>query len=143
MRIVRICAGGSEHNSLGYIWKPIDPLPAPSLCDSDIAALYQLQRESFTPTSTIRIAPTNGHLIAIRVYSQLGARAGINAIQFVYDTGLEPLWGCADDAASLSFFLDKEERLIEATIYKVGSVVYHIQVRRHTCYQCQKLTLIF
>jgi hypothetical protein len=130
MRIVRICAKSLE-DDLGHIlWSPVYPLPAPSLSGGDIAALSDLQKETFAPLSAMRIEPTDGCLIAIRVYSQLGSRAGINAIQFVYDTGLEPLWGCADDAASLSFFLDKHERVIEVTVYKTESVVYHVQVSR-------------
>ena len=132
MRIVRICSGSLEHDGLGHIlWEPIYPLPCPSLSSSDIAALYNLQRESFTALSTIQIEPASGDLTAIRVYSQLGIHAGINAIQFVYDSGHEPLWGCADDTASLSFFLDKEERIIEVTVYEIGSVVRHVQVSRH------------
>ena len=133
MRIVRICAGSLEQDGLGHIlWEPVYPLPSPSLSGGDISALYELQQESFAPLSTMRIEPKNGDLTVIRVYSQLGIRAGINAIQFIYDTGFAPLWGCADDAASLSFFLDKEERILEVTVYKIGSVVCHVQVGLRT-----------
>ncbi|KAF4637822.1 hypothetical protein G7Y89_g243 [Cudoniella acicularis] len=129
IRIVRICIEIPEHESLDYIlWTPPYPLSTPSMCKGDIAALYGLQRESFAPASTICIKPENGLLIAIKVYSPLGYCAGITSIQFIYDTGLESTWGSVDeDAASLTFFLDGAEQVVKVTVYKIDSLVCHLQ----------------
>lgn len=80
------------------------------------------------PASTLNIDSTRGCLTGIKVYSQLGVHAGISGIQFIYDSGLGILWGCADDAASLAFFLVEAERLEKIITYKIYSTVYHIEV---------------
>ncbi|KAF4637138.1 hypothetical protein G7Y89_g928 [Cudoniella acicularis] len=129
MRIVRISIENREHNKLNNVlWVPLYPSFVPSLHEKDIAALYQLQRQFFAPASFISIEPENGRLIAITVYSPIGRGAGVTGIRFIYDTGLESMWGSADDAASLAFFLDRSERLIGVSIYKVGTVVCHLKV---------------
>ena len=126
---MRICASGLEQANLDHIlWKHPRPLLTPYLCDGDIAGLYNLQKGSFAPASTLCIEASRGHLMGIRVYCQAGSRASINGIQFVYDSGPAAIWGCSDDAVSLALFLDKEEHIVEVTVFKVGSVVYHVQV---------------
>lgn len=127
--MVRICVEGLEEYTLDdIVWQPPFSLPAVSLHKSDIVALHKLQRASFAPASTLCIKPMNGHLTVIKVHSALGWHAGINAVQLVYDTGLEIPWGYADDTASLSFFLDKAERLTKVIVYKIGPLVQHVQV---------------
>lgn len=133
MRIVRVCGLGLEQANLDQaLWKLPRPSSIPYLCDSDITTLHKLQREQFAPASTVHIDPINGHLEAIKVYSQLGFGAGINGMQFVYDTGLVTSWGYVEDSVSIPFFLDKTERIVEVTVYQMDSKVRHIQVRRHT-----------
>lgn len=137
MRIVRVCVEveGIGPDSLNHIlWKPPPPLPVPYMCGSDVLALYELQKESFAPASSLHIEPANGPLVGVKVFSQLGLHAGINGIQFMYGTGPGTLWGYSDDSASLSFFLDKTERITEVTVYRTGSKVYHVQVSLHACY---------
>ena len=63
-------------------------------------------------------------------------------MQFVYDNGLGALWGCADDAASLAFFLSKAERIEKIIVYKMDSVAYHVEVRRPYHYSCDIVMLI-
>lgn len=129
MRIVRIGGEGIEPDRLDHIlWKPPHPWFVPSLCGSDISALCELQKKSFAPASSLHIEPAKGSLITIKVFSQLGSYAGINAIQFVYNSGARTLWGSTNSSASLSFFLDKTERVTEVTVYKIGSIVYHVKV---------------
>lgn len=135
MRIVRIGAEGIEPDGLDHIlWKPPHPVSVPSLSGSDMSALCELQKKSFAPASSLHMEPEKGSLIAIRVFSQLGSHAGINAIQFVYSTGPGTPWGSTDSSASLSFFLDKTERVTQVTIYKIGSIVHHIQVSYYMDY---------
>jgi len=99
-----------------------------SMYEDDISALYNLQRESFAPASTLHIELENGQLIAIGVYALLRQLAGITGIRFVYDEGIESMWGSDYNAASLVFFLDRAERLVKVTGYKIGSLVCHLQV---------------
>ncbi len=96
----------------------------------DITALHYLQSESFAPASTLCIEPENGHVVAIQVYAPLGYYTGITGIRFVYDTGMESMWGSDYDAASLSFFLDSDcvEHLVKVRVYKIDSLVCHLQV---------------
>jgi hypothetical protein len=141
MRIVRVCAEGLEQDSLNHVlWTSAPPVHTPYLCGSDILELRKLQTQSFVPASSLHIDPANGCLVAIKVYSKLGPCAGINAIQFLYDTGREQLWGCADDAASLTFFFDETERIIEVNVYKTGSIVCHVQVSRPRYMSSAKLS---
>lgn len=99
--------------------------------EKDIAALYQLQRQAFTPASYICIEPKNGHLIAIIICSQLGLEAGITGIRLCYSTGVENSWGLVDSTASLAFFLREGESLTKVDVYKTGSVVRHLRVGLH------------
>lgn len=129
MRIVRICVEALEQDTLDdVLWEPPFPSLAPSMHRVDIDALHKLQRETFAPASELRTQSTNGQMVVIKVHSPLGHCAGINAIEFVYNTGHATYWGCAADATSLAFFLDRAERLVKVTVYKIGSVVYHVQV---------------
>lgn len=98
------------------------------MLDDDIVALHELQNNSFTPASTLYIKPENGNLIAIKVYSPLGFCAGIRGIEFIYDTGIRSTWGSDYDTASLSFFLCDTEHVVRIKVYKINSVVYHLQV---------------
>jgi hypothetical protein len=112
----------------GILWTPPCPSPAPVIHEDDIAALYKMQSQSFSPASFHCVDPEKGSLAMIKVYSPLGSSAGITGIGFVYHTGTESLWGSADDAASLAFFLDQAERLARITVYKINSLVCHLQV---------------
>jgi len=96
--------------------------------DEDITALHNLQSESFAPASTLYIKPENGRVVAIKIYAPLGLNTGITGIRFVYDTGIESMWGSDYDAASLSFFLDGREHIVNVKVYKVDSLVCHLQV---------------
>ncbi|TGO12319.1 hypothetical protein BTUL_0090g00100 [Botrytis tulipae] len=53
--------------------------------------------------------------------------AGIRDIEFIYNTGIRSTWGADYDAASVSFFLQDFEHLAKFVVYKVNSVVYHLQ----------------
>jgi hypothetical protein len=75
------------------------------------------------------VDPEKGSLVALKVYSRLGYRAGITSVGFVDDIGAERVWGSTDKAASLVFFLSKAERLVRVTVYKIDSLVYHLQVQ--------------
>ncbi|KAL5330349.1 hypothetical protein ACEPPN_003876 [Leptodophora sp. 'Broadleaf-Isolate-01'] len=97
----------------------------PTIYEGDIAALHEVQRESFAPVSTLCIAPANGQLIGLKVYSALGSSAGVTGIGFLYDEGVEDTLGSADNA-SLAFFLDGE-RLIKVTAYRSGSLICHLE----------------
>jgi hypothetical protein len=96
--------------------------------DDDITALHNLQSESFAPASMLCIKPENGRVVVIKVYAPLGWCTGITGIGFVYDTGIESMWGSDYDAASLSFFLGREEHLVNVRVYKINSLVCHLQV---------------
>ncbi len=93
-----------------------------------MAALHQLQRHCFAAASFISIEPEDGRLIAITVYSPMGRCASVTGIRSIYDTRLEAIWGSTNNAASLTFFLDGAERLIEISAYKVGTAVCHLKV---------------
>lgn len=136
MRIVRIYGENIPKNRpqdilRDALWEPPYPTSAPVLHKADIAALHKFQQRSFVPASIMRIEPENGPLTAIHVYSQLGFRAGINGMRFVYNKGRSTLWGCATNAASLSFFIDEAEILVGVSVYKDSSdsQVQHVQVR--------------
>src|ERR1700710_118273 len=100
----------------------------PSMVEDDITALHNLQSKSFAPASTLSIRPENGHLVGIKVYAPLGPCTGITGIRFVYNTGIESMWGSDYDTASLSFFLHDLEHLVNIRVYKTGSLVCHLQV---------------
>jgi hypothetical protein len=128
MRIVRIGLDTLEHPKFDTIaWTYPYPEIPPSIYEGDIATLHELQRGSFAPVSTLCIAPANGQLMGIKVYSALGPSAGVNGIGFLYDTGVEHTLGSADNA-SLAFFLDGVERLVKVTAYRRGSVILHVEV---------------
>jgi len=110
------------------MWEPPYPSPIPFMLDDDIATLHNLQSKSFTPASTLYLKPKNGSLVAIKIYAQLGYCAGVMGIRFVYDTGIETLWGSEHDAACLTFFLQEGEYLIKVRVYKTGSLVCNLQV---------------
>ncbi|RDL40331.1 uncharacterized protein BP5553_00310 [Venustampulla echinocandica] len=130
MRIVSIGIDVGKQDSLDdVLWTPHCTLSTPSISmhEDDMAALHKLQRKSFAPASIHCVNSGNGQLVGIKVYSPLGYCAGITGIGFVYDTDFESIWGSADDVASLVFFLDKAERLVTVTVYKIGSLVCHLQ----------------
>jgi hypothetical protein len=130
MRIVSIHMGVRKEDDLdGILWIPPRPSSPPSICQDDVAALYNLQKSSFAPASIHCVDPEKGSLVALKVYSRLGYRAGITGVGFVDDTGAERVWGSTDEAASLVFFLSKAERLVRVTVYKIDSLVCHLQVR--------------
>lgn len=127
MRIVRIGLDTTEHPNFDTIsWSHPYPEMPPTIYEGDIAALHEVQRESFAPVSTLCIAPANGQLIGLKVYSALGSSAGVTGIGFLYDEGVEDTLGSADNA-SLAFFLDGE-RLIKVTAYRSGSLICHLEV---------------
>ncbi len=129
---MRICPDFKEHDiSLhDILWAHPYPSLMPSMHDDDITALHYLQIESFAPASTLCMKPENGRVVAIQVYTPLGYYAGITGIRFVYDTGMESMWGSDYDAASLSFFLDSDcvEYIIKVRVYKIDALVCHLQV---------------
>ncbi len=128
MRIVRIGLDTLEHSKLETIsWTHPYPEIPPSIYESDITTLHELQGGSFAPVSTLCIVPENGQLMGIKVYSALGPSAGVNGIGFLYDTGVEHTLGSSDNA-SLAFFLDGVERLVKVRAYRLGSVILHLEV---------------
>ena len=110
------------------LWSPPRPSAVPCIHDDDIAALHKMQSESFAPASAYLMDPDKGSLVTIKIYSSLGRAAGITGIGFVYHTGTESRWGSVEDTAALSFFLDGRERLVKITVYKIDSLVCHLQV---------------
>ncbi|KAM0311465.1 hypothetical protein ACHAO8_007169 [Botrytis cinerea] len=129
LRIVRIWPNFKKEEAGldSVLWTHPYPSTIPSMLDDDIVALHELQNNSFTPASTLYIKPENGSLIAIKVYSPLGFCAGIRGIEFIYDTGIRSTWGSDYDTASLSFFLCDTEHVVRIKVYKINSVVYHLQ----------------
>ncbi|EMR85594.1 hypothetical protein BcDW1_5834 [Botrytis cinerea BcDW1] len=129
LRIVRIWPNFKKEEAGldSVLWTHPYPSTIPSMLDDDIVALHELQNNSFTPASTLYIKPENGNLIAIKVYSPLGFCAGIRGIEFIYDTGIRSTWGSDYDTASLSFFLCDTEHVVRIKVYKINSVVYHLQ----------------
>ncbi|ESZ99101.1 hypothetical protein SBOR_0511 [Sclerotinia borealis F-4128] len=105
MRIVKVSMDIERQDKFdGIFWKHPRLASTPSIHEDDITALYQLQTASFAPASFHCIGQEKGILIAIKVYSPLGHSAGITGIGFVYDTGIETIWGYIHDSASLVFF---------------------------------------
>ncbi|TGO35276.1 hypothetical protein BHYA_0164g00200 [Botrytis hyacinthi] len=129
LRIVRIWPNIKEQETGldSVLWTHPYPSTIPSMLGDDIIALHDLQYNSFAPASALHIKPENGTLIAIKVYSPLGFCAGIRGIEFIYNTGIRSTWGSDYDTASLSFFLHDSESLVKIKVYKINSVVYHLQ----------------
>ncbi|KAH8807076.1 hypothetical protein F5884DRAFT_788462 [Xylogone sp. PMI_703] len=126
MRIVRICFETSDPTNLDDIlWKFPCPSSSPIMEANDVASLRRLQRESFVPASTLCMRPS---LTAIHVYSPLGTNSGITGIQLVHYAGSKQTWGSTYDAASMSFFVNKKEKIVQITVYKIGSLVCHLQL---------------
>jgi len=94
--------------------------------DEDTIALHNLQSESFASASTLYIKLENGCVVAIKVYAFLGLYVGITGIWFIYDIGIESMWGFDYDAASLLFFFDGGEHIVNVKIYKIDSLVCHL-----------------
>jgi hypothetical protein len=118
MRIVRICFKTAEQEGLNEIvWAPPPPPYTISIYKDDRLALSEIQRSSFAPALTLLIEPKKGNVIAIKVYSALGRCAGISGIGFVYDTGVESTLGSTYNIASLVFFIDKAEHLVQITVF--------------------------
>ena len=129
MQIVSICINVQKQDNLNsIIWTPPCPLSTPFICKDNIAALHKLQSRSFAPASTHCVNPEKRQLIAIKVHSPLRCSASITSIGFIYNTGAESMWGSANNAASLVFFLDQAEQLVKTTVYKIKSLVCYLQV---------------
>ncbi|KAF7921795.1 hypothetical protein EAE99_007558 [Botrytis elliptica] len=89
----------------------------PSMLDDDIVALHELQNNSFAPASTLYIKPETGNLLC----------TGITGIDFICNTCIRRTCGSDYATASLSFFLQEFEYLGRIKVYKINSVVYHLQ----------------
>jgi hypothetical protein len=128
MRIVRIGLDTLKYLKFNTISWTHPYLKIPSfIYKGNIATLHELQRGLFAPVSTLYIAPTNGQLIGIKVYSALGLFASINRIGFLYNIGVEHILGFANNAL-LAFFLDRVERLIKVIAYRRGFVILYLEV---------------
>jgi hypothetical protein len=78
------------------------------------------------PASMLYIKPENGRVVAIKVYTPLRWCTDITGIRFVYNTGIKSIWSFNYNTASLSFFLNSEEYLVNIRVYKINSLVYHL-----------------
>ncbi|KAF7955725.1 hypothetical protein EAE96_004649 [Botrytis aclada] len=130
LRIVKIWPNFKKQETGldSVLWTHPYPSTIPSMLDDDIIALHDLQNNSFATASALYIKPENGNLVAVKVYSPLGFCAGIRGIEFIYNTGMRSTWGSDYDTASLSFFLHDSEHLVKIKVYKINSVVYHLQL---------------
>lgn len=129
MRIVRISIDVQKDITRDDLsWTAPYPSYTPNWHLNDITALDALQKASFAPASTHSIDTTTRRLVAIKVYGPLGWRAGVTGVVFAYDIGVESVWGSINDAASVTFFVGEEEKVVKAVVYMDKSVVFHIQV---------------
>ncbi len=86
-----------------------------------------MQGGLFAPVSTLCIAPANGQLIGIKVYSALGLSANINKIGFLYNISVKHTLGSLNNAL-LAFFLNRVKRLVKVIAYKLSSVILYLKV---------------